>query len=59
MSCFVLASYVLCLILCWLNDDAGYTLRHLHETKVEQRLDSIEKAVSVSAEYGVYNVFTD
>ncbi|KAF7140616.1 hypothetical protein RHSIM_Rhsim06G0168800 [Rhododendron simsii] len=23
---------------------AGYTLRHLHESKVEQRLDSIEKA---------------
>nr|XP_043622246.1 uncharacterized protein LOC122593860 [Erigeron canadensis] len=24
---------------------AGYTLRHLHETKVEQRLDSIENAM--------------
>ncbi|KAK9053303.1 hypothetical protein SSX86_029936 [Deinandra increscens subsp. villosa] len=24
---------------------AGYTLRHLHETKVEQRLESIEKAM--------------
>ncbi|GMP66699.1 hypothetical protein CsSME_00026951 [Camellia sinensis var. sinensis] len=27
----------------------GYTLRHLHESKVEQRLDSIEKAVSIYA----------
>lgn len=26
---------------------AGYTLRHLHETKVEQRLDSIENAVRI------------
>ncbi|GKC55097.1 hypothetical protein Tco_1077842 [Tanacetum coccineum] len=25
---------------------AGYTIRHLHETKVEQRLDSIENAVN-------------
>ncbi|KAG5545656.1 hypothetical protein RHGRI_017964 [Rhododendron griersonianum] len=25
---------------------AGYTLRHLHESKVEQRLDSIEKAMN-------------
>ncbi|KVI10663.1 uncharacterized protein LOC112507717 [Cynara cardunculus var. scolymus] len=24
---------------------AGYTIRHLHETKVEERLDSIEKAM--------------
>lgn len=25
---------------------AGYTLRHLHESRVDQRLESIEKAVS-------------
>ncbi|KAL7000016.1 hypothetical protein U1Q18_001166 [Sarracenia purpurea var. burkii] len=29
---------------------AGYTLRHLHESKVEQRLNSIEQAVSI---YGI------
>lgn len=29
------------------GDGAGYTLRHLHETKVEQRLNSIENAVSI------------
>lgn len=25
---------------------AGYTIRHVHESKVDQRLESIEKAVS-------------
>ena len=26
----------------------GYSLRHLHETRVDQRLESIEKAVSIT-----------
>lgn len=26
--------------------DAGYTVRHLHDTRVDRRLESIEKTVS-------------
>lgn len=26
--------------------DAGYTVRHLHDTRVDKRLESIEKTVS-------------
>lgn len=31
----------------WMNDYAGYSLRHYNETRINQRLESIENAVSV------------
>lgn len=36
-----------CNIIRCLNDGAGYSIRHLHQGKVDQRLESIEKTVSI------------